>query len=77
MNENTTFFFNIITIIFLALTLFVGLMVVSIASGSMEPPILAPGEDDPLPTEYIAPTLTPSPVPPGVSMMGTPPPNEQ
>lgn len=75
MSENTTFFFNVITIIFLALTLLVGLMVLSVASGSMEPPILAPGEDDPLPTEYVPITLTPSPIPPGVSMVGTPPPD--
>lgn len=63
MGQGGNVFFNLIAVIFLVLTLLVGFAVLSIASGSMDPPILAPDEDVPLPTQAFKLTLTPSPVP--------------
>ena len=60
----TNFLFNTVTLIFLVLTLIVGLVVVMVAAGSMEPPILAPAATNVPPTLWVGPTLTPSPGPP-------------
>lgn len=59
----TNFLFNTITVIFLTLTLIVGLVVIMVAAGSMEPPILAPEDTAVPPTQWFGPTLTPSPGP--------------
>jgi len=66
------FFFNLLTLLFIALTVGVGIVVLAIAGGSMEPPFWAAEEThEPLPTFVptgtpIAgiPTLTPSNTPP-------------
>lgn len=63
MGQGGTVFFDVVTIIFVILTLLVGLVILGIASGSMESPILAPAEEEPLPTQAPQLTLTPSPVP--------------
>jgi hypothetical protein len=60
----TNFLFNTVTVLFLVLTLIVGLVVVMVAAGSMEPPILAPADTLVPPTQWAGPTLTPSPGPP-------------
>jgi hypothetical protein len=60
----TNFLFNTVTVLFLVLTLIVGLVVIMVASGSMEPPILAPADTLVPPTPWVGPTLTPSPGPP-------------
>lgn len=60
----TNFLFNTVTVLFLVLTLIVGLVVVMVAAGSMEPPILAPAATIVPPTPWAGPTLTPSPGPP-------------
>jgi hypothetical protein len=59
----TNFLFNTITVIFLTLTLIVGLVVILVAAGTMEPPILAPDNTLVPPTQWAGPTLTPSPGP--------------
>jgi hypothetical protein len=64
MGRITSFLFNTITVIFLTLTLIVGLVVILVAAGSMEPPILAPSNTMVPPTQWVGPTLTPSPGPP-------------
>lgn len=78
MGQGENVFFNFVTVIFLVLTLLVGFAVLSIASGSMDPPIFAPDEDEPLPTQAPRLTLTPSPVP-GADMVPaeTPVPDSQ
>jgi hypothetical protein len=60
----TNFLFNTVTLVFLVLTLIVGLVVVMVAAGSMESPVLAPADTDVPPTLWVGPTLTPSPGPP-------------
>jgi hypothetical protein len=70
MRGITNFLFNTITVIFLTLTLVVGLVVILVAAGSMEPPILAPDNTLAPPTQWVGPTLTPSP---GPAMEVTPP----
>ena len=59
----TNFLFNTITLLFLVLTLIVGLVVMMVAAGSMEPPILAPEDTIVPPTQWLRETLTPSPGP--------------
>jgi hypothetical protein len=63
MRQGPNLFFNVVTVLFLVLTLFVGLMVLGVATGSMEPPILAPENTNVPPTEIVLPTLTPSATP--------------
>jgi hypothetical protein len=60
MGQGANVLFNFVTVIFLALTLLVGLIVLGVASGSMETPILAPDATQPPPTPFIAPTFTPT-----------------
>lgn len=78
MSQGESTFFDIVTIVFFVLTLSVGIVVLGIASDSIEPPILAPADDEPLPTQAFQLTLTPSPVP-GEAMpaMETPAPDSQ
>ncbi|MCD4686123.1 MAG: hypothetical protein K8S97_09325 [Anaerolineae bacterium] len=63
MSEGTSLFFDLIAVVFLALTVIVLVLVFGIVSGTMDPPILAPATDVPLPTEVFIPTYTPSPGP--------------
>ena len=63
MGQGTNMFFNVISIVFLALTLLVGFMVLGVVTGAMEPVIFAPPATDIPPTQAVLPTLTPSPVP--------------
>jgi hypothetical protein len=71
MGQGSNLFFNTIAVVFLVLTVIVGLVVLSVASGSMEPPILAPEATLVPPTERVNPTLTPSMVP-GAELTLTP-----
>ncbi len=61
MDRAGNLFFNVVTLIFTVSTLVVGIVVLAIAGDAMEPPILAPGEDDPLPTQVVLSSPTPRP----------------
>lgn len=63
MGQGANLFFNLVSIIFLVLTLVVGIVVLSVLAGSMDPPILAPDATKIPPTGAVLPTLTPSPAP--------------
>jgi len=63
MGQGTNLLFNLVTVVFLVLTVVVGIVVVSVAAGSMEPPVLAPEATLIPPTQRVMPTLTPSIVP--------------
>ncbi len=60
MRQGPNLFFNVVTVMFLVLTLLVGVIVLGVATGSMEAPILAPADTSVPPTEIVLPTLTPS-----------------
>jgi hypothetical protein len=66
MGHGANILFNLIAILFLMLTVAVGVIVIGVATDSMEPPILAP-EDTAIPPTAIEviPTITPSPGPGG------------
>jgi len=66
MGQSANLFFNIVSTIFLVLTLVVGVIVISVLTGSMDPPILAPNATEIPPTQAVLPTLTPSPGPSAV-----------
>lgn len=62
MSENLVY--NVVTVIFLTLTIIILVMVVGVATEAMTPPsFLAPEEPEPTPTRFIAPTFEPSAVP--------------
>ncbi len=63
MGQGANLFFDVVSIVFLVLTLLVGIVVLGVASGSMDPPILAPAATGVPPTQAVLPTLTPSPGP--------------
>lgn len=63
MGQGSNLFFDIIAAVFLVLTLLTGIVVVAVATDAMEAPILAPDDDEVLPTQAVPLTLTPSPVP--------------
>jgi len=63
MGQGATLLFNAISVIFLALTVLVAVVVISIVGGTMDAPFLAPDATNPPPTIANPPTLTPSPVP--------------
>lgn len=63
MGQGTNLFFNLISVVFLVLTVFVGIVVVGVATGSMDAPVLAPENTPVPPTQYYGETLTPSPMP--------------
>ncbi|MBI5960483.1 MAG: hypothetical protein HY866_17205 [Chloroflexi bacterium] len=67
MGQGTNLFFNTITVIFLILTVVIGMVVLAVASGSMEAPIFAPKNTLIAPTQLVPPTLTPSPTPPAAT----------
>jgi hypothetical protein len=60
MGHGSSLLFDAIAMVFLVLTVVVGVVVLSVASGSMESPILAPDATLVPPTERVNPTLTPS-----------------
>lgn len=68
MGSGANMVFNVVSIVFLVLTVVTGVIVLGVALGSMDPPVLAPPTDIPPPTQLVFPTLTPSPSP-DVSMM--------
>lgn len=78
MGQGADAFFNLVTIIFLTLTIAVGIVVAGVAADAMEPPILAPGPTATLPPILDMPTLTPSftPLPPTETPTYTPSPTE-
>lgn len=62
MNRATAMFFNLVTLVFIAATIIVFVVVISIAGDAAEPPsFLAPESDDPLPTEVVIASPTPRP----------------
>lgn len=61
MDRAGNLFFNVVTTIFIVLTLLLGVVILGVAGGAMEPPILALDEDDPLPTEVVLNSPTPRP----------------
>ncbi len=63
MGQGTSLFFNVVSAIFIMLTLLVLIVVISVAGGTMDAPFLAPEDTQPPPTIAQPPTLTPSPVP--------------
>jgi hypothetical protein len=67
----TNLLFNTVAALFLVLTVIVGVVVLMVAAGSMESPILAPAPTLVPPTEWSQPTLTPSLVP-GADLTLTP-----
>lgn len=73
MSEGTSLFFDLIAVVFLAFTVIVLVLVFGIMTGTMDPPILAPATDVPLPTEVFIPTYTPSPMPSPTPGAGQPP----
>ncbi len=78
MGQGPDAFFNLVTIIFVTLTVVVGIVVVGVAADAMKPPILAPGSTPTLPPILDLPTLTPSftPEPATVTPTSTPSPTE-
>ncbi len=78
MGQSESTFFDVVTMVFVVLTLLVGIPVIGIASDSIDPPVLAPDADEPLPTQAFQLTLTPSPMPgEAVPVMETPVPDSQ
>jgi hypothetical protein len=59
----TNLLFNFVTLVFVTLTILVAVVVVMVAAGSMESPVLAPEDTLVPPTPWSGPTVTPSPVP--------------
>ncbi len=55
--------FNVVSVIFLVLTVVTGVIILGVAMGSMDPPLFVPPTDIPPATEAVYPTLTPSPTP--------------
>jgi hypothetical protein len=63
MGSGTNMVFNVVSVIFLVLTVITGVIVLGVAMGSMDPPIFVPPTDIPPATQAVFPTLTPSPNP--------------
>jgi hypothetical protein len=63
MGRGINLLFDSITVIFVFLTLVVGLVVLAVASGAMESPVFAPANTLPPATPIVLPTITPSTVP--------------
>jgi hypothetical protein len=83
MSQGATVFFNFISLIFLGLTILIAVIVFSVASGSMDPPFLAPETPGPTATQFTLPedelTLTPagdSAETPAPDQTGTPAPDD-
>ena len=50
MGQGTSLFFNVVSAIFIMLTLLVLIVVISVAGGTMDAPFLAPEDTQPPPT---------------------------
>lgn len=69
-----SFFFNVVSLLFLALTIIVIVVTIGVATDRMDTPILAPEPTNVPPTPAILPTMTPSPTPEqSPTPLGTPP----
>ncbi len=66
----TNLLFNFVTLVFVTLTILVAVVVLMVAGGSMEAPILAPADTVIPPTQWSGPTVTPSVVP-GIELTQT------
>lgn len=71
MSHGSNILFNLITLLFLGLTVVVLVIVLAVASDSIEAPILAPEATQPPPTVAPLPTMTPTL---GADMLLTPTP---
>ncbi len=60
MGQGSNILFNVISLIFLALTVIVVIVVFQVASGAMDAPIFAPKATEPPPTVAPLPTMTPT-----------------
>ena len=63
MSSGANLFFNLVSTVFVVLTIMVAVVVLSVASGSMDAPVFAPDPTDLPATIAVPPTLTPSPGP--------------
>lgn len=63
MGTGANLFFNLISMLFITLTVVIGLGVVMVAVDSMEPPIFAPEPTLEVPPTVSYPTLTPTMMP--------------
>jgi hypothetical protein len=63
MGQGTNLFFNTVSMIFLVLTVLVAIVVLGVATGSMDPPVFAPDKTSIPATQFVPITLTPSPGP--------------
>jgi Na+-transporting methylmalonyl-CoA/oxaloacetate decarboxylase gamma subunit len=78
MGQGANLFFNTVSMIFLVLTVLVAIVVLSVATGSMDPPIFAPDETSIPATQFVPVTLTPSPGPDmNMTLETTPEPGDQ
>ncbi|MBN1564220.1 MAG: hypothetical protein JXA10_10295 [Anaerolineae bacterium] len=69
MGSGPNLVFNLVTIVFLVLTVITGVIVLGVVMDSMDPPVFAPATDVPPPTQFVPATLTPSPGPTEQMMM--------
>lgn len=69
MGHGSNILFNLITLLFLGLTIAVLVVVLAVASDSMDAPILAPENTQPAPTVAPLPTMTPTL---GANLLATP-----
>lgn len=63
MGSGTNMIFNIVSVVFLVLTVITGVIVLGVAMDSMDPPVFVPPTDIAPATPAVFPTLTPSPNP--------------
>ncbi|MCD4686122.1 MAG: hypothetical protein K8S97_09320, partial [Anaerolineae bacterium] len=61
MNRAANIFFNLVTMLFVVLTVTVLVVVLGIGGDAVDPPIFAPKDAAPLPTEVFLATYTPIP----------------
>ena len=53
MGSGSNMIFNIVTVVFLVLTVVTGVIVLGVAMDSMDPPVFAPATDVPPPTQAV------------------------
>lgn len=66
MGQGSTFVFNLVSIVFVVLTIVAVIVIFAIAGGAMDPPFLSTQTPEP------SPTLFPSSTPPPPEPMATP-----
>ena len=74
MGQGSNMLFNVVSLVFLVLTVIVLVVVLGVAAGSMDPPIFAPDSTQPAPTIAPLPTMTPTLAVPGAMGEITPTP---